>query len=159
MASVTKMFTAGSFHYPMAVVAGMVLVGLAIKSALFPFHTWLPTAHGSATTSSSAILSGVVLKGYVILLIKVMCRVFTMEQIRQLNVNDILFVLGICAMIYGSVRAVRENHSKKMIAFSSVAQVGYIYVGLGLCSTAQLPCIRSWHTLSPSLCSLFPRAD
>ena len=65
-----------------------------------------------------------------------MCRVFTMEQIRQLNVNDILFVLGICAMIYGSVRAVRENHSKKMIAFSSVAQVGYIYVGLGLCSTA-----------------------
>lgn len=136
MASVTKMFTAGSFHYPMAVVAGMVLVGLAIKSALFPFHTWLPTAHGSATTSSSAILSGVVLKGYVILLIKVMCRVFTMEQIRQLNVNDILFVLGICAMIYGSVRAVPENHSKKMIAFSSVAQVGYIYVGLGLCSTA-----------------------
>ena len=133
---VTRMFNTGNFHYPLAVVAGMILVGLAIKSALFPFHTWLPTAHGSSTTSSSAVLSGVVLKGYIVLLIKVMCRVFTLDQIRTLGVGKILFVLGAAAMIYGSVRAVRENHSKRMIAYSSVAQVGYIYVGLGLCTTA-----------------------
>ena len=134
LSSVSDMFNAGNYEYPLAVIAGLILVGLAIKSALFPFHTWLPTAHGSSTTASSAVLSGIVLKGYVILMIKIMCRIFTLDQIRALGVGKILFVLGSCAMIYGSVRAVRENHSKKMIAYSSVAQVGYIYVGLGLCT-------------------------
>ena len=126
----------GAYHYPLAVVCGMILVGLAVKSALFPFHTWLPTAHGSATTASSAILSGVVLKGYIILLIKIMCRVFAPFEVAYLHAGSILLVLGAGAMIYGSVQAVRETHAKRMIAFSSVAQVGYIYLGLGLCTQA-----------------------
>lgn len=134
--AVTRLFAAGSYQYPLAMLSGMMCVGLAVKSALFPFHTWLPTAHGSATTASSAVLSGVVLKGYIILLIKIMCRVFTPREIGELGVGDILLVLGACAMIYGSVWAVRENHAKRMIAYSSVAQVGYIYLGLGLCTEA-----------------------
>ena len=134
--SVSKLCITGAYRYPLAVLAGMMCVGLAVKSALFPFHTWLPTAHGSATTASSAVLSGVVLKGYLILLIKIMCRVFTPEEIGTLGVGSVLFVLGASAMIYGSVWAVRENHAKRMIAYSSVAQVGYIYLGLGLCTPA-----------------------
>ncbi|MBR1457406.1 MAG: sodium:proton antiporter [Oscillospiraceae bacterium] len=134
--AVTRLFRTGAYQYPLAVLAGMMCVGLAVKSALFPFHTWLPTAHGSATTASSAVLSGVVLKGYIILLIKVMCRVFTPEEIGSLGVGSVLLVLGACAMIYGSIWAVREPHAKRMIAYSSVAQVGYIYLGLGLCTTA-----------------------
>ena len=126
----------GAYHYPLAVVCGMILVGLAVKSALFPFHTWLPTAHGSATTASSAMLSGVVLKGYIILLIKIMCRVFAPFEVAHLHAGSILLVLGAGAMIYGSIQAVREPHAKRMIAFSSVAQVGYIYLGLGLCTEA-----------------------
>ena len=134
--AVTGLFANNGFHYPLAVLAGMMCVGLTVKSALFPFHTWLPTAHGNATTASSAVLSGVVLKGYIILLIKIMCRVFTPEEIGSLGVGSVLFVLGACAMVYGSVWAVREPHAKRMIAYSSVAQVGYIYLGLGLCTTA-----------------------
>ena len=134
--AVTRLFVNESFHYPLAMLAGMMCVGLAVKSALFPFHTWLPTAHGSATTASSAVLSGVVLKGYMILLIKIMCRVFTPQEIGELGVGAVLLVLGACAMIYGSIWAVRENHAKRMIAYSSVAQVGYIYLGLGLCTPA-----------------------
>ena len=134
--AVTALFDQDALHYPLAVLSGMMCVGLAVKSALFPFHTWLPTAHGSATTASSAVLSGVVLKGYIILLIKIMCRVFTPEEIGSLGVGSVLFVLGACAMIYGSVWAVRETHAKRMIAYSSVAQVGYIYLGLGLCTPA-----------------------
>ena len=134
--AVTGLFDTGRFETPLAVLAGMMCVGLCVKSALFPFHTWLPTAHGSASTASSAILSGVVLKGYMILLIKIMCRVFTPAEIGELGVGTILLVLGACAMVYGSVWAVRENHAKRMIAYSSVAQVGYIYLGLGLCTTA-----------------------
>ncbi len=123
-------------RYPLAVVAGMICIGLTVKSALFPFHTWLPTAHGSATSSSSAVLSGAVLKGYIILLIKIMCRVFTPRDISYLGAGYILFILGAAAMIYGSIWAVRETHAKRMIAYSSVAQIGYIYLGLGLCTTA-----------------------
>ena len=134
--AVTRLFVTERFEYPLAMLAGMMCVGLCVKSALFPFHTWLPTAHGSASTASSAILSGVVLKGYIILLIKIMCRVFTPEEIGTLGVGTVLLVLGACAMIYGSVWAVRENHIKRMIAYSSVAQVGYIYLGLGLCTQA-----------------------
>ncbi len=134
--AVGRLFAAESYHYPLAMLAGMICVGLAVKSALFPFHTWLPTAHGSATTASSAVLSGVVLKGYMILLIKIMCRVFTPQEIGSLGVGSILLVLGASAMIYGSIWAVRENHAKRMIAYSSVAQVGYIYLGLGLCTPA-----------------------
>ena len=134
--AVSQLMGNPAFHYPLAVLAGMICVGLAVKSALFPFHTWLPTAHGSATTASSAVLSGVVLKGYIILLLKVMCRVFTPEEIGQLGVGSVLLVLGAAAMVYGSIFAVREAHSKRMIAYSSVAQVGYIYLGLGFCTTA-----------------------
>ncbi len=125
-----------NLRYPLAVLAGMICVGLTVKSALFPFHTWLPTAHGSATTASSAVLSGAVLKGYIILLIKIMCRVFTPGEISYLGAGYILFILGAAAMIYGSIWAVREPHAKRMIAYSSVAQIGYIYLGLGLCTTA-----------------------
>ena len=134
--AVTKLFVTGRYEYPLAVLAGMMCVGLCVKSALFPFHTWLPTAHGSASTASSAILSGVVLKGYIILLIKIMCRVFTPSEIGELGVGTVLLILGACAMVYGSVWAVQENHAKRMIAYSSVAQVGYIYLGLGLCTPA-----------------------
>ena len=134
--AVTRLCATGNYRYPLAMLAGMMCVGLTVKSALFPFHTWLPTAHGSATTASSAVLSGVVLKGYVILLIKIMCRVFTPAEVGDLGVGSVLLVLGACAMIYGSIWAVREHHTKRMIAYSSVAQVGYIYLGLGLCTPA-----------------------
>ncbi|MFI3168768.1 MAG: proton-conducting transporter membrane subunit [Faecalibacterium sp.] len=129
--SVTALFESGQYMEPLAIVAGMSCIGLSVKSALFPFHTWLPDAHGSGTTTSSSILSGLVLKGYIILLLKIFLCVFTLDQIRALGVNNIFFVLGVCAMIFGSVQALHENNCKRMIAYSSVAQIGYIYMGLG----------------------------
>lgn len=111
-------------------------VGIAMKSALFPFHTWLSHAHGSATTASSAILSGLVLKGYIILLIKIYYRVLGLEIVSNLKVLNILFVFGLMGMIIGSIDAIGESHIKRMIAFSSVAQMGYIYTGISLGTTA-----------------------
>ncbi len=134
--SIAALLESGLYYEPLAVVLGMMCIGLCVKSALFPFHTWLPDAHGSGTTTSSAILSGVVLKGYIILLIKIFVRVFTLEQIRALGVNNILFVLGVCAMIIGSIQALHENHCKRMIAYSSVSQIGYIFLGLGFGTVA-----------------------
>ena len=122
----------GQYQRPLVVSMGLMVVGLGIKGAMFPFHLWLPDAHGGATTSSSAILSGLVLKGYIVLLITLMIRVFGPELMRKVGVSNILLTLGLLGMIFGSLAAMREYHVKRMLANSSVAQIGYIFMGLGL---------------------------
>ena len=134
--SLSEIAASGAYAVPLAVVILLISVGLAIKSALYPFHTWLPSAHGSATTASSAILSGVVLKGYIILLLKIFYRVFGLEFIHQLQVANLLFAFGLAGMIFGSLYALRERNVKRLLAYSSVAQVGYIFMGIGLSTTA-----------------------
>ena len=130
--SLAVLMADGSYRLPVTIIIGLMSVGMAMKSALFPFHTWLSHAHGSATTASSAILSGLVLKGYIILLIKIYYRVLGIEIASQMKVLNILFVFGLLGMIIGSVDAISERHIKRMIAFSSVSQMGYIYVGISL---------------------------
>ena len=121
-------------EYEVTAIVGLVLMvtGLCIKSALFPFHTWLPDAYGYSTVSSAAILSSLVSKGYIFLLIKIFYRVIGIDIVRGSHILNVLFVFGLVAMIAGSVSAIRENDIRRMIAFSSVAQIGYIYMGFGL---------------------------
>jgi multicomponent Na+:H+ antiporter subunit D len=130
--SVAYVYAQGTYNIPLAVSIGMICVGLAIKSALYPFHTWLPDAYGYSTVSSAAILSSLVSKGYIFLLIKIFYRVVGFDIIVNSKVINILFVFGLLGMIMGSVNAILENDIRRMIAFSSVAQIGYIYMGLGL---------------------------
>lgn len=122
----------GQYHVPLIVTLGLFAVSIAVKCALFPFHTWLPDAHGSATTTSSAVLSGLVLKGYIVLFIKLVYRVYGFEVVRELGVLQVLFGLGLAGMIIGSILAFTQRDIKRMIAYSSVAQIGYIFLGIGL---------------------------
>ena len=126
----------GQYHISLMVALGLMSVGLAIKSALYPFHAWLPDAYGYSTLSSSAILSSLVSKGYIFLLIKIFYRVVGFEVVRESRVVNVLFVFGIAGMIMGSVSAIGEGNLRRMIAYSSVAQIGYIYMGLGLATEA-----------------------
>lgn len=126
----------GEYHMSLMVALGLMSVGLAIKSALYPFHAWLPDAYGYSTLSSSAILSSLVSKGYIFLLIKIFYRVIGFEVVRESRVVNVLFVFGILGMIMGSLSAIREGSLRRMIAYSSVAQIGYIYMGLGLATEA-----------------------
>lgn len=122
----------GQYQVPLLVAIAFICVGLAIKSALFPFHSWLPDAYGYSTVASSAILSSLVSKGYIFLLIKLIYRVIGFEVIHDSKILNILFVFGLAGMIMGSLSAIQENEIRRMIAFSSVAQIGYIYMGFGL---------------------------
>lgn len=126
----------GQYQVPLLVSITLMSVGLAIKSALFPFHSWLPDAYGYSTLSSAAILSSLVSKGYIFLLVKIFYRVIGFDIICQSRVLNVLFVFGIIGMIMGSISAIRENNIRRMIAYSSVAQIGYIYMGFGLGTTA-----------------------
>ncbi len=130
--SVALIMQTGTYQIPLLITTGLMTVGLAIKSALFPFHSWLPDAYGYSTVSSAAILSSLVSKGYIFLLIKIFYRVIGMDLITQSGILNLLFIFGLCAMIFGSVSAIWENDIRRMIAFSSVAQIGYIYMGFGL---------------------------
>ena len=130
--AVRTLYETGAYHIPLLVSLGLMSVGLAIKSALYPFHAWLPDAYGYSTLSSAAILSSLVSKGYIILLIKIFYRVIGFDIVRDSKVIHVLFVFGIAGMIMGSLSAIREDNIRRMIAFSSVAQIGYIYMGFGL---------------------------
>lgn len=131
-ASVAILEASGQYHIPLLVSIGLISIGLAIKSALFPFHTWLPDAYGYSTVSSAAILSSLVSKGYIFLLIKIVYRVIGFEVFWGSKIINVLFVFGLMGMIFGSLSAMKENDIRRMIAFSSVAQIGYIYMGIGL---------------------------
>ena len=118
------------------VIIILVTVGLGIKSGLYPFHTWIPDAYGYTTPSASAILSSLVSKGYIFLLIKIFYRVLGFDSIISSHMVNILFAFGVIGMIMGSVAAIKERNIRRMTAYSSVAQIGYIYMGLGLGTTA-----------------------
>lgn len=133
--SVAALAASGQYRLPLEMIICLFSIGMAIKSALYPFHSWLPDAHGSSTSSSSAILSGLVLKGYIILLIKIFYRVIGIDVIYQTKAVNVLFVMGLLAMVMGSFNSLKERDLKRMIAYSSVAQIGYIYMGIGLGSS------------------------
>ena len=134
--AVMQLHASGQYARPLTVVIALMTVGLAIKSALFPFHEWLPDAYGYATPSSSAMLSSLISKGYIFLLIKIFFRVFGFDVVVDDRITDVLFIFGVIGVIMGSVSAIRQREIRRMIAFSSVAQIGYIYMGLGIGTTA-----------------------
>ena len=129
--AIGELATQGEYTVPLTVIIGLMSVGIAIKSALFPFHAWLPDAYGYSTASSAAILSSLVSKAYIFLLIKIMYRVIGTDVFWNSKITTVFFVLGIAGMLFGSFSAMKEHDMRRMIAFSSVAQIGYIYMGLG----------------------------
>ena len=109
-----------------------ILIGFGVKSALFPLHVWLPDAHSNAPTPASAILSGLAVKGYIICFLKFMYTVFGQTLMQEFNVHRILVLGGMIAIIAGSIFALTQDELKRRLAYSTVAQVGYIFLGLGL---------------------------
>lgn len=130
--SVARLAATGQYEIPLIVAIVLISVGICIKSALFPFHAWLPDAYGYSTVSSAAILSSLVSKGYIFLLIKIIYRVIGFDIYGDTRIIDALFAFGLMGMIFGSLSAIKENDVRRMIAYSSVAQIGYIYMGFGM---------------------------
>ncbi len=130
--AIAALHESGKYAQPLNVVIALITIGLAIKSALFPFHTWVPDAYSSSTPASSAILSSLISKGYIFLLVKFYYRVFGLDVVMSTGIADILFVFAMLGSVLGSVSAIRQLDIRRMVAFSSVAQIGYIYMGIGL---------------------------
>ena len=145
------------FYGNRVVLAAFVffLVGLSIKMALFPLHTWLPDAHAFAPAEISAMLSGIIIEVSTYAFIRVAFSVFTLRFLRLLPIFDILSWLGAVAIIIGSLLAITQVNLKRMLAYSSVANMGYIVLALGLSTSARtLP----WGGLNPALMHILNHA-
>lgn len=120
--------------YPRNILAALSLLvaGFSLKAALFPLHIWLPDAHSQAPTPSSAFLSGLVLKVYAVSLIKILFVIFGAEIISQLPVMSLMTLMASMGILIGSVLAIIQSDIKRMLAYSSVTQMGYIFLGIGL---------------------------
>jgi len=104
----------------------LMTAGLLAKAALYPFHLWLPPAHAGAPAPASAILSGLVVKAPFFLVVRLWFDV--MPELPQQAAAQILGTLGAVAILFGSVVALRQVRLKLLIAYSTVAQIGYLFL-------------------------------
>jgi len=104
----------------------LITSGLLLKTALFPLHFWLPGAHGNAPTPVSALLSGLVVKASFYLLLRLWLGAFSGAL--SPAAGEYLGILGSGAIIWGSLLALRQVRLKLVIAYSTVAQIGYFFL-------------------------------
>lgn len=142
----TLAVTAGQYPLNVLTALAFMVVGLGVKSALFPLHIWLPDAHANAPTASSALLSGLVVKVYIVAFIRIAYMTLGMELFYLLPIRQILLVMASLAIVAGSVFAIVQDNIKRLLAFSTVAQVGYIFLGFSLLSARAVEG-AVWHIL------------
>jgi multicomponent Na+:H+ antiporter subunit D len=119
------------------VAFAFVTVGVSIKLALFPLHIWLPNAYTFAPSVVSAFMAATATKAGVYVLLRFFFTVFGSEfSFTAMHVGEILMLLAFAAILVASLVAVFENNVKRMLAYSSVAQIGYTILGISLASTA-----------------------
>ena len=112
------------------------VIGMSIKMALFPMHAWLPGAYADAPSAVSALVAATSTKVAVYVLVRVMFFVFEPRfSVEMIPVASLLAWMGAGAMVVGSVMAIAQTDFKRMLAYSSVAQIGYIVLGVGLANT------------------------
>ena len=133
--SIAALWAGGSYRTVLLTAMSLITIGLSIKSGLFPFHLWMPDTYGYATPASGGILSGIVSKGYCFLLVKLIFSVFGTDVFYGSGVSNVLYVFGAIGVLVGSIEAAREKDVFRMVAYSSAAQIGYIYMGVGLSPT------------------------
>jgi len=108
------------------VALALMMSGLLAKTALFPLHLWLPPAHAGAPAAASAVLSGLVIKGSWFLVVRLWFDVFA--GVVTLPSAQALATLGSAAILVGNVVALRQARLKLLIAYSTVAQIGYLFL-------------------------------
>jgi len=126
-------------HRPLLAALAFLTVGILLKLALFPLHLWLPNAYAYAPSVTTAFLAATATKVAVYLLLRFSFTVFGRSHIfEQLPFEEILLALSVAAMFIASLVAIFQDDVKRMFAYSSVAQIGYITLGIGMASSSGL---------------------
>ena len=108
------------------------IIGIAIKMALFPLHVWLPNAYTYAPTAATILLAATATKAAVYILLRIVFGVFGTDFVTDvIRIDIVLIPLALIAVISGSIVAVYQDDVKRLLAYSSVAQIGYMVIGAG----------------------------
>jgi len=117
-----------------------MLITFAVKTPVFPFHTWLPAAHVQAPAAGSVILAGVMLKFGTYGLVRFAYQM-TPDAFREAGI--VILVFGVVAALYGAFAALAQTDLKRLVAYTSINHMGYIIVGVAIAALATDPAIRA----------------
>jgi multicomponent Na+:H+ antiporter subunit D len=110
------------------------IIGFGVKAGIFPVHVWLPTAHPVAPAPASALLSGVMIKAGAYGIIRTVYGITGSNLVGGLPMGKMLLVIAVITMLLGSFMAIIQTDIKRLLAYSSIAQMGYIILGVALLS-------------------------
>jgi formate hydrogenlyase subunit 3/multisubunit Na+/H+ antiporter MnhD subunit len=127
VASLGRAMTPGTVS---AAAAALMIVGLAVKTGLFPFHFWLPPAHANAPAPVSAVLSALVVKASFYVVLRLWFEAF--PAVVSSSAGQFLAILGSAAILWGSLQAFVAPRLKTLVAYSTVAQLGYLFLVFAL---------------------------
>jgi multicomponent Na+:H+ antiporter subunit D len=129
MAYISQAIQKSGLNAGLSFALALFIVGFGLKTALVPFHAWLPDAHSSAPAPISAMLSGIIIKTLgVYALARVVFNVFGVS----LSIGWLLVGLGLLSMVAGAFLAIGQWDIKRLMAYSSISQIGYVILGIGL---------------------------
>jgi multicomponent Na+:H+ antiporter subunit D len=114
------------------------LIGFGIKAGMFPLHVWLPDAHPAAPAPASALLSGIMIKTGAYGLIRIFHDIYSPRFFEAVNWETAVVILAAVTILLGSALAILQDNLKRRLAYSSIAQIGYILLGLSLLSERAL---------------------
>lgn len=120
-----SMKSLGNIKY---LISALLIIGFGVKASIVPLHVWLPKAHPAAPTPASAILSGILVKTGVFGIMIVVGIIMNGDMI----LSTVILTLGFINMLFGGFLAMFQRNVKRILAYSSMSQVGYILVGIGL---------------------------
>jgi len=139
------------------VAAALMTVGLLAKTALFPLHLWLPPAHAGAPAAASAVLSALVVKGSFFIVVRLWFDV--MPAVPGFAAAQLIAALGAAAIVFGSVVALRQQRLKLLIAYSTLAQIGYLFLMFPLAFSATSARLESGGALAGGLLQTISHAS
>jgi len=122
---------------PWILVFWLLVAGFGVKAGMFPAHIWLPESYPAAPSAAAAILSGAMAKVGAYGIIRVVYGVYG-KSLAGPSTTNVLLTLAVITMIGGSLAAITQSELKKMLAYSSVAQIGYVILGAALMSPLAL---------------------
>lgn len=112
-----------------------IVVGIALKLALFPLHLWVPNAYKYAPSVISVFLAATATKVAVYIMLRVVFTIFSSDFVKTTPTDMMFLILGVVGVILASVIAIFQTDAKRLLAYSSVAQVSYMVLGIGLASS------------------------
>lgn len=123
---------AGMDRASLLVIFWCFIIGFGVKAALVPLHGWVPDAHPAAPAPFSAVLSGVMVAAGSFGIVRIVFQVFGVELLEALGVMPILTAIAAFTVIFAAILAVSQDNLKRRLAYSTISQMGYVALGVGL---------------------------